>query len=290
MKIAIMTDQNSGFSKSQVEDLGIFQLNMPVIIDGKDYFEDVNLTHEQFYEAMLAGKEITTSQPSPGDVMDMWDSILDGGFDEIVYIPMSSGLSTSCHNAIGFMDDYDGKVQVVDNHRISVTLQQSVLDAINLAKAGLNALEIKNRLEEEAYSSSIYIAVDTLEFLVKSGRVTASAAALGTMLNIKPVLTIQGDKLDAYAKVRGVKKAEAKVIEAIREDLNKRFNNVAKDRLILQVAGSFIEKEEADKWLEIVRSEFGEFANVNYSQLSLSIGSHVGPNSFAIAISVATDC
>lgn len=286
MKIAIMTDQNSGFSDQQVEELGIFQLKMPVIIDGEDYFEGVNLTHDQFYEAMLSKKDITTSQPSPGDVMDMWDDLLDKGYDEIVYIPMSSGLSTSCQNAISFMDEYDGKVQVVDNRRISITLQHSVEDAISLVKKGKSAVEIKDILEKTALDSSIYIAVDTLEFLVKSGRVTASAVALSSVLGIKPILTIQGDKLDAFAKVRGVKMGESKIVEAVKHDLATRFAGIDKSNIAIETAGSFINPEDAQKWLEFVKKEFPEFEKIGYSQLSLSIGSHVGPNSYALAASV----
>lgn len=284
MNIAIMTDQNSGFSEKEVEELGIYQLKMPVIIDGQEYFEGVNLTHEEFYNALMSGKDITTSQPSPGDVMDMWDELLENGVDEIVYIPMSSGLSSSCQNAMGLTDDYDGKVQVVDNHRISVTLRQSVLDAQFLAKCGKNAFEIKTVLEQEAYNSSIYIAVDTLEFLVKSGRVTAAGAALGTMLNIKPILTIQGDKLDAFAKIRGIKKCESKMIEAIRDDLEKRFNDIDDNDIAMAVAGSFISEEDAKAWEATVKEAFPEF-EVYYDQLSLSVGSHTGPNAVAIAIS-----
>lgn len=286
MKIAIMTDQNSGFSDQQVEELGIFQLKMPVIIDGEDYFEGVNLTHDQFYEAMLNKKDITTSQPSPGDVMDMWDDLLSKGYDEVVYIPMSSGLSTSCQNAISFMDEYDGKVQVVDNRRISITLQHSVEDAISLVKKGKSAVEIKDILEKTALDSSIYIAVDTLEFLVKSGRVTPSAAALSSVLGIKPILTIQGDKLDAFAKVRGVKMGEAKIVEAVKHDLAMRFAGIDKSNIAIATAGSFIHSEDAQKWLEFVKKEFPEYEKIGYSQLSLSIGSHVGPNSYALAASV----
>ena len=284
MNIVIMTDENSGISAKEAEELGVKVLKMPVIIDGQEYFEGENLSHEDFYEALMSGKDITTSQPSPGDVMDMWDSILAAGTDQIVYIPMSSGLSSSCQNALGYVDDYEGKVQVVDNHRISVTLRQSVLDGLFLAKSGKDALEIKTILEEAAYDASIYITVDTLEFLVKSGRVTPSGAALGMILNIKPILTIQGDKLDAFAKVRGIKKSEAKMIEAIREDLDTRFANVDKKYISMAAVGSFLDEDDAKAWHETVAAAFPEY-DVIYDQLSLSIGSHIGPNSIAIAIS-----
>lgn len=284
MNIAIMTDENSGISVEEAKDLGIYVLKMPIIIDGKDYFEGENLTHEEFYEALMSGKDITTSQPSPGEVMDMWDAILEDGADQIVYIPMSSGLSSSCQNALGYVDDYDGKVQVVDNHRISVTLRQSVMDALYLAESGKNAAEIKKILEDTAYDASIYISVDTLEFLVKSGRVTPSGAALGMILNIKPILTIQGDKLDAFAKVRGIKKCESKMIEAIKDDLATRFGNVDHKDIALAAVGSFLDEDDAKAWHETVKEAFPDF-DVMYDQLSLSIGSHIGPNGVAIAIS-----
>lgn len=284
MNIVIMTDENSGINAAEAKELGVQVLKMPVIIDGKDYFEGENLTHEEFYDALMSGKEITTSQPSPGDVMDMWDRILSEGADQIVYIPMSSGLSSSCHNAMGYVDDYDGKIQVVDNHRISVTLRESVMDALFLAKQGKNALEIKNILEDSAYNASIYITVDTLDYLVKSGRVTAAGAALGTILNIKPILTIQGDKLDAFAKVRGIKKCESKMIEAITEDLQVRFKDVDRKYITMAAVGSFLDEKDAVAWHNTVREAFPDF-EVVYDQLSLSIGSHVGPNAIAIAIS-----
>ena len=206
MKTAVMTDSNSGIKPEEGKKLGIFSLPMPVIIDGEVYFEGKDITQEQFYGDMIAGKNITSSQPSPGDVLDMWDEILNSGYDQVVYVPMSSGLSASCHAATQLAEDYDGRVQVVDDHRISVTMRQSVLEAKWMADNGASALEIKEKLEADAYKSSIYIAVDTLEYLKKGGRVTAAGAAIGAVLNIKPVLTIQGEKLDAFAKVRGMKR------------------------------------------------------------------------------------
>jgi len=284
MKVAIMTDENSGISLAEAEQLGIYVLKMPVIIDGDDYYEGINLTHEEFYNALTSGRDVTTSMPSPGSVMEMWDKILEDGADELVYIPMSSGLSSSCSASTALAIDYDDKIQVVDNHRISVTLRQSVMDALFLAESGKSALEIKTVLEEKAYDASIYITVDTLEFLVKSGRVTAAGAALGSMLNIKPILTIQGSKLDAYAKTMGMKKAESKMIEAIRNDLRNRFGDVPDEDIAMAAVSSYTEQSDIDAWLETVNREFPQY-KVFYNHLSLSIGSHVGPNSVAIAMS-----
>ena len=284
MKIAIMTDENSGISQQEAKEYGVYVLKMPVIIDGEEYFEDVNLTHEEFYKALTTGRDVTTSMPSPGDVMDTWDELLKTN-DQVVYIPMSSGLSSSCASATALSDEYDGKVQVVDNHRISVTLRQSVLDAKKLADDGKDAKEIKNILEEKAYEASIYITVNTLEFLVKSGRVTPAGAALGSVLNIKPILTIQGAKLDAYAKVMGMAKSESKMIEAIRKDIKERFADVPKENLRIAAVSSLTDEERLNRWTETVGKAFEDY-DVFYDHLSLSIGSHVGPDSVAVAVSV----
>lgn len=284
MRTAIMTDSNSGITCEEGNALGIFVLPMPVVIDDKIYFENKDITLEEFYKAMEEGKQITSSQPSPGDVEDMWESIFNDGYDEVVYMPMSSGLSSSCHVATQLAKEYDGRVQVADNHRISVTLRQSVLDAKKMADEGMNALDIKNKLEELGGYSSIYIAVDTLEYLKKGGRVTAAGAALGAVFNIKPILTIQGEKLDAYAKVRGIKKCEKKILEAVQDDLEKRFSAIPEGKLVIGAAGTFLNKDDALNWENEVRQMFPQ-AKVYYNQLSLSIGCHVGPNAIGIGIS-----
>lgn len=286
MKTAVMTDSNSGITPEEAKSLGIFSLSMPVIIDGKVYFEGKDITQEQFYGDMIAGKDVTSSQPSPGDVMELWDEILGNGYEQVVYIPMSSGLSASCHSAIQLSQDYDGKVQVVDDHRISVTMRQSVMEAKWMADNGSSAEEIKNKLEADAYNSSIYIAVDTLEFLKKGGRVTAAGAAIGAVLNIKPVLTIQGEKLDAFAKVRGMKKAEIKMLDAIEDDLNNRFGDVDRNRIRIGAAGTFLKEEDAKQWHDMVKERFGEIKDVYYDPLSFSVGCHVGPDAIGIGISV----
>lgn len=289
MKTAVMTDSNSGITPEEGKKIGIYSLPMPVIIEGDVFYEGKNITQEEYYGAMTSGKNVTTSQPSPGDVMDMWDGILKEGYEQVVYIPMSSGLSASCHAAIQLSEEYDGKVQVVDDHRISVTMRESVLEAKWMANQGMTAEEIKKKLEENAYNSSIYIAVDTLEYLKKGGRVTAAGAAIGAVLNIKPVLTIQGEKLDAFTKVRGMKKAELKMLEAIEEDLNTRFADVDRRQLRLGAAGTFQKQEDADQWYKMVKDTFeNEIDDIYYDSLSFSIGCHVGPNAIGIGISVVT--
>ena len=289
MKTAVMTDSNSGITPEEGKKIGIYSLPMPVIIEGDVFYEGKNITQEEYYGAMTSGKNVTTSQPSPGDVMDMWDGILKEGYEQVVYIPMSSALSASCHAAIQLSEEYDGKVQVVDDHRISVTMRESVLEAKWMANQGMTAEEIKKKLEENAYNSSIYIAVDTLEYLKKGGRVTAAGAAIGAVLNIKPVLTIQGEKLDAFTKVRGMKKAELKMLEAIEEDLNTRFADVDRKQLRLGAAGTFQKQEYADQWYKMVKDTFeNEIDDIYYDSLSFSIGCHVGPNAIGIGISVVT--
>lgn len=223
-KIAIVTDSNSGIVQAEAKELGIYVIPMPFMIDGKDYLEEINLTQEEFYQKLTEGAEISTSMPSPGSVTDLWDELLKE-YDEIVYIPMSSGLSSSCQTAIMLADDYDGKVVVVNNQRISVTMRQSVLDAMELAEAGKSAAEIQTILEEQKMESSIYIMLNTLTYLKRGGRITPAAAALGTLLKIKPVLQIQGDKLDAFAKARTVKQGKNIMIEAMKKDFRERFHD-----------------------------------------------------------------
>ena len=206
-KIAVVTDSNSGITQEKGKELGVHVIPMPFYIDGELFLEDITLTQEAFYEKLASDCEISTSQPAPGEVMEFWDKLLKE-YDEIVHIPMSSGLSSTCETAIMLSKDYDGKVEVVNNQRISVTQKTSVLDAVRLAKAGKSALEIKESLEAEKLEASIYITVDTLKYLKKGGRITPAAAAIGTVLNLKPVLQIQGEKLDAFAKVRGWKQAK----------------------------------------------------------------------------------
>ena len=283
MKIAIATDTNSGITASEGEKLGVFVLAMPVNLEETIHYEGLDITSEQLYDAMRQHREVSTSQPSPGQLMELWDGILAKGYDEIVYIPMSSGLSGSCQSAALFAQDYDGKVQVVDNHRISVTQRESVISALRLAEQGYDAGQIREFLEKHAYDASIYITVDSMEYLKKGGRVTPAAATLATVLNLKPVLTIQGDKLDAFAKVRGMKLAESKMIDALHQDRAERFRDVPESRLLIETAGTLENEALAESWRQQVQAEF-PFAKVSYANLPCSIACHVGMNSVAAVI------
>ena len=283
MKIAIATDTNSGITAMEGEKLGAFVLAMPVNLEETIHYEGIDITSEQLYDAMRQHRDVSTSQPSPGQLMELWDGILAKGYDEIVYIPMSSGLSGSCQSAALFAQDYDGRVQVVDNHRISVTQKESVISALRLVEQGYDAGQIRDFLEKHAYDASIYITVDSMEYLKKGGRVTPAAATLATVLNLKPVLTLQGDKLDAFAKVRGMKLAESKMIEAIHQDRAERFKDVPESRLLIETAGTLENEELAESWRQQVQAEF-PFAKVSYANLPCSIACHVGMNSVAAVI------
>lgn len=283
MKIAIATDTNSGITAMEGEKLGVFVLAMPVNLEETIHYEGIDITSEQMYDAMRQHRDVSTSQPSPGQLMELWDGILAKGYDEIVYIPMSSGLSGSCQSAALFAQDYDGRVQVVDNHRISVTQKESVISALRLVEQGYDAGQIRDFLEKHAYDASIYITVDSMEYLKKGGRVTPAAATLATVLNLKPVLTIQGDKLDAFAKVRGMKLAESKMIEAIHQDRAERFKDVPESRLLIETAGTLENGELAEHWRQQVQAEF-PFAKVSYANLPCSIACHLGMNSIATVI------
>ena len=284
MKVAILTDTNSGISTQEAEKLGIFVMPMPVIIDDEVFFEGQNISEEQFYEALQSDRKVSTSQPSPGDLLDPWDEILKD-YDQLVYIPMSSGLSNSCMAATGLALDYEGKVFVADNHRISVTLRNSVLAAKKLADQGADASQIKDFLEKEAYHSIIYLAVNTLDFLKKGGRITPAAAMLGSVLNIKPILTIQGEKLDSFAKVRGnMKKCELKMLEALQADFLKRFPDTPEAHLQIGLAGAGLSEAEIDEWTKIIRGGFPS-AQIFYNPLSASIACHTGPGAVGIGMS-----
>lgn len=277
-KIAIVTDSNSGITQDRGKELGIYVLPMPFFIDGELYFEDITLSQEQFYEKLGADSDISTSQPSPGNVMELWEKVLQEN-DEIVCIPMSSGLSSTCATATSIAAEYKGRVQVVDNQRISVTQEQSVYDAMTLRDQGMSAKEIKEVLEKEKFQSSIYITVDTLKYLKKGGRITPAAAAIGTVLNLKPVLQIQGEKLDAYAKVRGWKAAKKTMLNAIEKDLNERFADV-KEQMVLGMAYTCT-KKEAQEWKQEIMDRFPGYDIVE-GPLSLSVACHIGPGAMAV--------
>ena len=277
-KIAIVTDSNSGITQEMGKSMGIYVIPMPFFIDGELFLEDITLTQEEFYKRLGEDSDISTSQPSPGEVMECWDELLKE-YDEIVHIPMSSGLSSTCHAAQSLSQEYEGKVCVVDNQRISVTQKQSVEDAIVLRDAGKSASEIKEILEAEKLQASIYITVDTLKYLKKGGRVTPAAAALGTVLNLKPVLQIQGEKLDAFSKVRGWKAAKRTMLKAIEKDLNDRFADVRED-MVLGMAYT-CSKEEAQEWKQEIAEKFPEYEIVE-GPLSLSVACHIGPGAKAV--------
>ena len=280
-KVAIVTDSNSGITQKRGEELGIYVLPMPFFIDGELYLEDITLSQEQFYEKLGADSEISTSQPSPGDVMDLWDKLLED-YDEIVCIPMSSGLSSTCETALSLAQDYDEKVQVVNNQRISVTQEQSVYDAIKLREEGKSAAEIRQVLEKEKMQASIYITVDTLKYLKKGGRVTAAGAAIGTVLGIKPVLQIHGEKLDAFAKTRGVKQAKKKMIAAVRKELEERFPDGDFGKHAYLQSAYTKDEEAALKWKEELMAEF---PGMEFQQdpISLSVACHIGAGALAVA-------
>lgn len=279
-KIAIITDTNSGISQTEADESDIILLPMPFIIDGNMYFEGIDLSQDEFYEYLEKDIDISTSQPSPGDVMDLWNHTLES-YDEIIHIPMSSGLSGSMASANILAQDYNDKVHVVDNQRISVTLRQSVLDAVAWRNKGYSAAEIKHRLEETALDASIYLSVDTLKYLKKGGRITPAAAALGTVLNIKPILQIQGGKLDAFKKVRGTKAATKELLKAIEKDISERF--AGKD-VTIQTAYSGT-TEEGEYWNQIVKEHFPDYEIFN-GRLPLSIVCHTGPGVCGIVVIV----
>lgn len=281
-KVVIVTDSNSGITQAEAKELGVVVLPMPFYINEEMFYEDIDLTQEQFYERLAEGGDIKTSMPLVGDVTDKWDELLKE-YDEIVHIPMSSGLSSSCETAYMLSQDYDGKVQVVNNQRISVTMRQSVMDAKAMADAGKSAEEIKEILEEEKFNSSIYIMVDTLEYLKKGGRITPAAAALGTLLKLKPVLQIQGEKLDAFAKARTVKQAKSIMIEAMKADFEKRFDSPDGAKMNLEMAYTF-DKEAAEAFKAEVQEAFPN-NEIILNPLSLSVSCHIGPGALAIACS-----
>jgi DegV family protein with EDD domain len=280
-KIAIVTDSNSGITRRVAEEMGVYVLPMPFYINGELYLEDITLTQEEFYEHLKEKAEISTSMPAIGDVTDLWDSLLKT-HDEIVYIPMSSGLSSSCETAVMLSQDYEGKVEVVNNRRISATQKQAVKDALALAEAGWSAAEIKKYLEDTQYDSTIYITLDTLYYLKKGGRITPAAAALGTLLRLKPVLQIQGEKLDAYAKSRTLKAAKATMLEAIEKDNRERFHgadDMSDATISLVYSGTDL--TEINAWRDELKLKYPN-QDLTPEPLSLSVSCHIGPGAVAI--------
>ena len=281
-KVAVLTDSNSGITQVDAKELGVYVIPMPFFINNETYYEDIDLTQEQFYEKLVDGVDISTSMPMVGSVTDTWDKLLQE-YDEIVYVPMSSGLSSSCETAYMLSQDYDGKVQVVNNQRISVTQRQSVMDAKELAENGKSAAEIKEILEQHKMESSIYIMVDTLSYLKKGGRITPAAAALGTLLRLKPVLQIQGERLDAFAKARTVKQAKSIMIEAMKKDFKERFESEDGSKMHLEMAYTH-DLAQAEQFKKEVQEAFPN-NEIIMQPLSLSVSCHIGPGAIAIACS-----
>lgn len=281
MKIAVVTDSNSGITQAQAKEMGVAVLPMPFMIDGETYYEDITLTREQFYQRLKDNADIATSQPTPDSILKMWDKLLKE-YDQIIHIPMSSGLSGSCSTAMMLAgeDEYEGKVFVVDNRRISVTQYQSVKDAQMLAAMGMDGTQIKKRLEETAADSVIFITVDTLKYLKKGGRITPAAAALGTLLKIKPVLIILGEKLDSFAKARTMKQAKTMMMNAIQKELDGRLHDSECRNCHLAIAHTDNE-EAALEFKKEVEERFPN-ADVYMAPLSLSITCHIGPGSLAV--------
>ena len=288
-KVGVVTDNSCGLTIDECKNLGIGLTYIPFLINGEEYSEDKNLTKELFFEKLNSSATVSTSQPSIQAVRDAWDEALKQ-YDEIVYIPLSSGLSSGYQSAEFSSSEYNGKVQVVNNKRVSVTLKVTVLEALELSKAGKSAKEIKQILEESASNSSIYIMVPTLKYLKKGGRITSAAAAIGSLLSIKPVLQIQGDKLDAYAKVLTIKQAKSKMINAIKKDIETRFNNIrTNEKVVVSLAHTCQNIEDFEEFKSEVSQQLGQYIIKFTDHLPLAIACHIGPGALAIACSIADE-
>ena len=286
-KIAVITDSNSGITQSQAKEYGLYVLPMPFMIDDETFYEDITLTQDAFYERLSGGANVITSQPSPDSIMQLWDEVLES-HDEIVHIPMSSGLSGSCQTALVLAEEYGEKVQVVNNQRISTTQRQSALDAVAMAAAGMDGAAIRQELERTKMDSSIYIMVDTLKYLKKGGRITPAAAALGTLLRIKPVLQIQGEKLDAFSKARTVKQAKTIMLSAVARDLETRFQDPEAEHTWLSVVHS-CNREAAEEFAAELRQAYPRAPEIDIATLSLSVACHIGPGALAFACTKQLD-
>ena len=285
IKTAVVTDTNSGLTVKEGENMGVYVLPMPVIVDGNEYTEGVDITHGELYAAMEAGKAVMTSQPGPDAVKAIWEKALSDGAEEVVYIPMSSKLSGSCEAAQMLAEDMGGKVKVADNHRISVTQLSSVQDALYMSRKGMGAADIKDELEKKAFDASICICVHTLKYLKQSGRITAAGASLATAMNLHPVLNIRGGKLDAQCVVRGDKHTHKTLIKLMEADLEKRFRYIPRSEMRIYTAGTIVKEEDAQEWTARVRKAFKD-DSIEYYPLSCSIACHVGEDSAAIAMAI----
>ncbi|MEY8352913.1 DegV family protein [Lachnospiraceae bacterium 54-53] len=280
MKVAIVTDSNSGITQEQGARAGIYVVPMPFMMGGETYYEDLSLTRERFYENLRDGVDISTSQPSPADIMDLWKRLLED-HDQVVHIPMSSGLSSSCQTALILAEEFGRKVVVVNNQRISLTQRQSVLEAKEMADSGKDARFIRDKLEETKMDSTIYITLDTLEYLKKGGRITPAAALLGSFLRIKPVLTIQGEKLDAFAKARTMKQAKSMMVTAVKKDMEERFKDPEGIRCFIGIAHTNNEAA-AMEFKQELKEIFPGTGEIYVDHLSLSVSCHIGPGALAI--------
>lgn len=283
MRTALVTDSNCGISKKEAESLGIFIVPMPVCIENTFYYEGIDLDHGTFLKHLADHAKIHTSQPSPGDLMSAWENVFAKGFDELLYIPMSSGLSGSCHTACQMAMDYPDKVYVADVRRISVTQRHAVLDALQLAGQGIGASDMKEQLEKNALQSIVFVGVDDLDYLKRGGRITPTAAAMASVLNIKPLLTIGGSKIDAYEKARGRKNCEKRLLEAMRKKVDS-FKSQGYD-VRIGIAGSFLDEKDLAAWIEMAKKDFPS-DELLYDPLTCSISSHVGPNAFGMGASI----
>lgn len=287
-RTAVVTDSNSGITQAMAKDLGIRVVPMPFMFgdDSKTYYEDINLTRDEFFRRLETEERVVTSQPAPNEVMKIWDEVLKE-YDDLVYIPMSSGLSGSCQSALMLSSDYDGRVQVVNNQRISVTQRASVLDAMELAKRGRSAKDIKDILEKVKFDSSVYIMLDTLKFLKRGGRVTPAAAAIGSLLHIKPVLQTKGERFDTVGKARTIAQGKVMMLNAIRSDIETRYGGTDTETCWLYAVHANIPEAEA-QWKKEVQDAFPNF-KVRTDCLSLSISCHIGPGALAVACSKKLD-
>lgn len=288
MKTAIVTDSNSGITQKEANELGISVVPMPVLINGELYYEDLTLTQEQFYEKLKGDAQVSTSQPNPINVGEIWDKVLEE-YDEIVYIPMSSGLSETCHTLQHLAqteERFKDKVFVIDNQRISITQRQSVIDALKMAEEGKTGKEIAEWLMQTKMLSSIYIMVGTLKYLKKGGRLTPAVAAIGTLLKIKPVLQIQGFKLDQFAKPRKLADAKTIMINALKKDFETRFKDVVKAGKMTIAVAHTENFEEAEIFIKELKEELPNVEFTYVDPLSLSVSCHIGPGALACGCAI----
>jgi len=280
MKVAVMTDTNSGISVDEGKQLGVCVIPMPILIDGKTYYEGVDLTQGQFYQALQEGRSVSTSQPAPGDVLRLWDKLLEA-HDAVVYIPMSSGLSASYRTALTLAADYSGKVQVIDHRSVSVPQRYGVMDALAMAEKGWEAAAIKEELEKISQDTFILIGVDTLEFLKKGGRITPAAAKMAAVLQLKPILQIRGERLDAFAKVRGTQNCKKRLIDELKR-IAEPYQK-GSEPYSVAASGSFTDRDQEQEWITMAQAAFPN-EDVRYDPLAFSIGSHTGPGAFGMAV------